>query len=290
MQESHAVAEHWSQTRNIREILEEIYESAGVFEPGLELAERLDRAARFDQMHGGGVGASRTLLQLLDLPAERELRGIDIGSGMGGTLRWFANQTGARIEGVDITPAFVQASEALTARLGMQDRCPARVGNATQIPFSADSFDFGLLMAVSCNIPDRSQLYREIARVLRPLGRVGMLDILAGPNPGIVLPVPWSRDGAADTSLLLDREQTIAACATAGLELVASRDISPEATAWFQDELAAIRENRPARIERFVPDWQAMMQSQLANMQRGHIRFECLVFEKADTKPLNSRA
>lgn len=280
MPQTHAVAEHWSQAKNIPATLEDLYELAGVFEPGLELAAQIDRAATFDQMHGGGVGASRILLDLLQLPTDRELRGLDIGSGIGGTLRWFAHQTSSKIDGVDITPDFVAASNSLSARLGLLDRCPAQIGTATSLDFADNSFDFGLLMAVSCNIPERPQLYREIARVLRVGGRIGMLDILAGPTPGLVLPVPWSRDGAAATSLLLSRDETQAACAAAGLGLTASQDIGPQAIAWFENELAAIHEDRPVRIQKFVPDWQIMMQSQLANMHRGHIRFECLVFEK----------
>ena len=42
------------------------------------------------------------------------------------------------------------------------------------------------------NIADKAGLYQEIARVVRPGGRLAFFDVLAGPNQPIHFPVPWA--------------------------------------------------------------------------------------------------
>ena len=62
------------------------------------------------------------------------------------------------------------------------------------MPFEAASFDVVWTQHASMNISDKTALYGEIARLVRPGGRFAFFDILAGPNQPIHFPVPWASD------------------------------------------------------------------------------------------------
>ena len=64
------------------------------------------------------------------------------------------------------------------------------------------------------NIPDKRQLYSEVARVARPGGRFAHFDVLAGPNQPIHFPVPWASDQSF--SFLLPPKETRALVTQAG--------------------------------------------------------------------------
>ena|SRR3989344_1867893 len=251
-----------------------------VDETGITQQERLERASRVDHFHGGSIQTTETLRGLMNISRTMNLRGVDIGSGIGGPMRWFALQTGAKIDGIDITPEFVKISNQISSRFGMQDQCIARIGDAASLPLASSTYDFATMMALSCNVPDRRKLYQSTANVLKPEGIVGILDIIKGSTKGLVLPVPWSRDGSEATSLLLNTEDTIREAAIAGLRHRETRDVSTEVLAWFENESKEIFVGRNVGFEKFMPDWETMVESQIQNLSKGHIKFECLVFQK----------
>src|SRR5690606_31572749 len=114
-------------------------------------------------------------------------------SGLGGPARWLAQTYGCHVTGIDLTAAFCTAAEALTARLGLADRVTFRHGSALKMPFADDSFDVAWTQHAAMNIADKASLYREIARVMKPGGRLALFDIMKGPGEGVLFPVPWAR-------------------------------------------------------------------------------------------------
>jgi hypothetical protein len=64
------------------------------------------------------------------------------------------------------------------------------------------------------NIPNKTRLYSEVARVVRRGGRFALFDVLAGPNQPIHFPVPWAGDQSY--SFLLSPENTRALITQAG--------------------------------------------------------------------------
>src|SRR5690606_27243208 len=95
--------------------------------------------APMDQFHSRGLAATRELLAALaPEPGDRLL---DIGCGIGGPARWIAAQTGCEVLGVDLTPEFCEAAEALTRACGMSGNVRVIQGDATALPVEDAAFD-----------------------------------------------------------------------------------------------------------------------------------------------------
>lgn len=143
-----------------------------------------------DEFHIGGAEATLSLIAELDIKADAEV--LDIGSGVGGPARLIALQSGARVTGVDLTPAFVEAATTLSAMAGVGDRVSFSVASATDLPFEDATFDLATLLHVGMNVPDKASLFREAYRVLRPGADFAVYEVmLTGPG-ALTYPVPWA--------------------------------------------------------------------------------------------------
>ncbi|MCX6048162.1 MAG: class I SAM-dependent methyltransferase [Chloroflexi bacterium] len=149
-----------------------------------------DDLAPVDQFHIRGPLATRELLHLAELTEGSTV--LDVGGGLGGPARVLASELGCHVTVLDLAEAFCQAGELLTARTGLQAFVTFRQGNALDLPFPDESFDAVWTQHSSMNIEDKQQLYREMARVLRPGGKLAFNEILAGAGQPLHFPVPWA--------------------------------------------------------------------------------------------------
>jgi SAM-dependent methyltransferase len=181
--------------------------------------------APFDHFHGRGVIATAEIAAQLALrPGERVL---DIGSGIGGPARWIAAKFAAAVTGVDLTPEFCAAAEALNAATGLADRVTIFPGSALALPVPDGAFDAAYSQNVIMNIADKRRFYREAFRALRPGGRLALSNLCAGPAGEPYFPVPWAT--TRDTSFLAAPDEMRADLLAAGFEIADFRDIT-EAT------------------------------------------------------------
>jgi sarcosine/dimethylglycine N-methyltransferase len=163
---------------------------------------------------------------------------LDAGSGLGGPSRHLAERYGCRVEGVDLTPAFVEVAELLAERADLATRIHCAVGDVTALPFEAAHFDLVWCEHVAMNIADRPKLYREFRRVLKPGGLLAFSDVVSiDGSVAPVYPLPWSETPV--TSFLLTREATLDAIGASGFVIEAERDVSAEALGWFQQTIGA---------------------------------------------------
>lgn len=178
-----------------------------------------DTLAPLDHFHGRGIQATRELVEVLRPQRGEEI--LDIGSGIGGPARWIAWKFGCRVTGVDLTPAFCAAAEALNRAAGMEGQVRILQGSALALPLPDAAFDRAYSQNVVMNIADKRAFYREALRVLKPGAVLALSNLVAGPGGPPLFPVPWASGPA--TSFLSSEAETRADVEAAGFEILSLR-------------------------------------------------------------------
>ena len=76
--------------------------------------------------------------------------------------------------GIDLSPAMLEQAREKARELGME--ASLREGDAQDLPFPDEAFDTVVCTPSLCNIPDDRRAVAEMKRVLRPGGRLLLLD------------------------------------------------------------------------------------------------------------------
>lgn len=97
------------------------------------------------------------------------LRVLDAGCGDGGLACELA-ANGAEVTGVDAEPAMLLAARERASSAGIDVAFVE--SRLERLPFADDSFEVVVAVTVLCFVPDASAAVRELARVLRPGGRL----------------------------------------------------------------------------------------------------------------------
>ncbi|MFC1417713.1 class I SAM-dependent methyltransferase [Streptacidiphilus cavernicola] len=133
-----------------------------------------------DSYHPGGLTLTRRLARALALgPGTRVL---DVASGPGTTALTLAAEFGCEVVGLDLGEESVARARQAAEQAHLADRVTFHTGDAEQLPFPDASFDAVLCECAFCTFPDKATAAREIARVLRPGGQVGITDITITPG------------------------------------------------------------------------------------------------------------
>lgn len=94
---------------------------------------------------------------------------LDVGTG-DGTYAIEAAARGAVVTALDLEPEMLDAASARASTRGVD--LALRQGRAERLPFDDRSFDVVLAVTVLCFVPDAQVAVREMARVLKPGGRL----------------------------------------------------------------------------------------------------------------------
>jgi arsenite methyltransferase len=129
-----------------------------------------------DSYHPGGRALTRRLADALGLRVGTRV--LDVAAGPGATARLLAQQYHLCVDGIDLSPGIVDRAQQLTERAGQSDRVRFHLGDAEQLPFPDGRFDAVLCECALCTFPDKPTAAGELARVLRPGGRVGIADVI----------------------------------------------------------------------------------------------------------------
>lgn len=166
--------------------------------------------APVDQFHIRGTRATKEMLEMVNINPEYKI--LDIGSALGGTARFLANETGCEVTGIELVSEYCEVAEMLSEKLGFdKNKTTFKQGSATNLPFTDDSFEIVWTEHVQMNVEDKVKFYSEIARVLKPDGKLIFHDIFSGSNTesNLDFPVPWASDNSINYLVRLDEVQKI---------------------------------------------------------------------------------
>ncbi|MYA00605.1 MAG: ubiquinone/menaquinone biosynthesis methyltransferase [Chloroflexi bacterium] len=141
------------------------------------LVPHYDRMNRL--MTGGRDGRWRTLAVRLSKPEGSAV--LDLGAGTGDLSAEFRRQDAARVIALDVSARMLTRAE---EKFG-HHRIEWLQGDALHLPFADASFDVVASAFVMRNLPDLAGSFEEMARVLKPEGRLIGLDITHPPD------TPW---------------------------------------------------------------------------------------------------
>jgi ubiquinone/menaquinone biosynthesis C-methylase UbiE len=110
-------------------------------------------------------------------------RAVDLACGPGTLALRFARHV-RRISGLDLTAAILNRARNSAASEGL-DNVDFALGDAQALPFANDSLDIAVTSYSLHHVPDPARVIAEMARVLRPGGRIGAIDIFVPEDPEI---------------------------------------------------------------------------------------------------------
>jgi len=134
--------------------------------------------ARIESVYASPAIASQRARTRAVLAARPGERGLDVGCGPAFLAVDLGRDVGSdgRIVGIDESPEMLEAARARIAREGLSDRVEVRQGDAGRLDCPAATFDFVTAVQVYLYLQDVEGALREAARVLRPGGRLAVVD------------------------------------------------------------------------------------------------------------------
>jgi len=112
-------------------------------------------------------------------PAHRPLQVLDLGSGVGRFTPMLAETFGGRAWGVEPSARMRELADAHAAH----PRVAYLAGSAERIPLPEDAVDLALMLLSFHHVRDRASAAAEIARVLKPGGRLLVRSVFSDRMP-----------------------------------------------------------------------------------------------------------
>jgi ubiquinone/menaquinone biosynthesis C-methylase UbiE len=108
---------------------------------------------------------------------------LELGIGTGRNLPFYPADV--RVTGIDLSPATLELARRRAQRL--ERSVDLRVGDAQSLDFEDAAFDTVVSTLTMCSVPDHHRALSEAARVLRPGGRLTMLEHVRSPAAAVRL-------------------------------------------------------------------------------------------------------
>ena len=143
-------------------------------------------APRYDLLNhvlSGGIDALWRRRAVAALGARPGARVLDLCTGTADLLvAWLRRDAAGRGLGLDLSSAMLGRGAAKLSRAGMRARAGLAAGDAQELPLRGGSFDGALVGFGIRNVGDPPRALAEVFRVLRPGGRLVVLEFSMPPG------------------------------------------------------------------------------------------------------------
>jgi arsenite methyltransferase len=129
------------------------------------------------RFHPGGRALTERLIRALGVRPGDVV--ADVACGLGQSTVQVAGDTGARAIGIDLSPDSIAAARRATEDVGLAGSVEFLVGDAEALPLEDGAVDGVLCECSLCTFPDKERAAAELARVLKPGGRLALSDVIA---------------------------------------------------------------------------------------------------------------
>src|ERR1700744_1792559 len=250
----------------VRERIEAALRGAGKDFDALTPADLAGGLASFEHFHSLGRTGTTALLEAAHVTAADHV--LAAGSSMAGTAPLLAAEYGCRVTAVDLTAEYCDTARWLNGLVHLDDRIEVIEGDVTDLPLPAASVDVVVSQHVQMNVADKSRLYSEAHRVLRPGGRLALWDATAGPRRPLVFPVPWA--DVPERSHLITPDELATTLQGAGFTVEVWNDLTELPVAAMTPILQAPTD--PLGLQLLVPDIATKVMNLLTNAREDRVR------------------
>ena len=128
-----------------------------------------------ESLHPGGLDLTEYLAHTAGITEGAAV--LDVAAGRGTTTCFLATLCGCRVEGVDLSRTALAQARIKAAGQGVSHRVGFHLADVEALPFRDASFDFVVSECSFSLLPDKPTGAVEIARVLKPGGRLAFTDM-----------------------------------------------------------------------------------------------------------------
>ena len=140
-------------------------------EPSLEnLIESEDLG--LEVLHPGGLDITRELAELCNIDKNKKI--LDVASGTGESACYLVEKFGCSVVGVDASEYMIERAKKKAKERGLN--IEFKKGDAHNLPFKDNTFDVVISECTTCLL-DKERAIKEMVRVVKPNGYVGIHDI-----------------------------------------------------------------------------------------------------------------